>query len=169
MPASTPIYGFTYPCQGETIDPSAFVTLANQIDAKLLDVEADRFLALNRYNSDLTSSATQTIPNGVDTVLTSPASTYTLPMAGVYIFDLRVITVTTPATINMLRGSVYQNGVFRFSMTRNTEGNSAMDPTPSGPIVGAAGDVITSRFFYDGLGTMDVQARMSVKMLVRIA
>jgi len=169
MPASTPIYGFTYPCQGETISPAAFSTLANQIDVKLAEVEADRFLALNRYNSDLSGFPSEVVPNGVDTTLTSPASTYTLPMAGVYIFDVTADPTSTPATVNMLQASVYQNGVFRFAMTKNTEGNSAVDSTPSGPIVGAAGDVITTRFFYSGSGTMNVRSTMSVKMLVRIA
>lgn len=169
MPASTPIFGFTYPCPDETITPSAFLTLANQIDAKLLELEADRFLALNRFNSDLDNAAIQTITNGVDTTLTSPSSTYTLPMSGVYVFHVDVRPTSSPATISTTQATVHLNTVYLFGQTQNNEGNSTRNISPSGPIVGVTGDVITTRVFYVGSGTMDVQVHMSVKMLVRTA
>lgn len=169
MPASTPIYGFTYPCPDEVISPSAFTTLANQIDAKLLDVEADRFLALNRFNSDLDSAVVQTVTNGVDTTLTIPSSTYTLPMSGVYVFHVTVLPQTFPATISTTQATVHLNTVYQFGQTQNNEGNSTRNIAPSGPITGVAGDIITTRVFYVGSGTMNVRAHMSVKMLVRTA
>jgi hypothetical protein len=169
MPASTPIYGFTYPCPDEVISPASFSMLANQIDAKLLEVEADRFLALNRYNSDVSSSFVDVLTAGVELTLASPGSRYTLPVDGVYIFDVDVVPITTPATITVFRTSVYQGANYRFGFTQNTEGNAAIKCSPRGPIVGVAGDVITTRAIYLGTGTMNVQSRMSVKMIVRVA
>lgn len=169
MPASTPIYGFTYPCPDEVISPAAFTTLANQIDAKLVELEADRFLALNRFNSDLDLFTTQTITAGVDTTLTLTASTYTLPMSGVYVFKVDVLPQSSPPTISTSQATVHQNGTYRYGDTQNNEGNSTRNLTPVGPIAGVVGDVITTRVFYVGTGTMNVRARMSVKMLVRTA
>lgn len=41
MPASTPIYGITYPCGGDTIDPDALATFATSMDAALAQGAAD--------------------------------------------------------------------------------------------------------------------------------
>lgn len=171
MPASTPIYGFTYPCPGETITSGAFATLANQIDAKLTDVNNDLRLALNRPNVDLgvgSIGATQTITAGVDTVLTLPDSTYTILAAGVWMVKAVVDAIVSPATVNMMVGRIRQNGVVRYNFTSDTEGNTVKKVLPLGPLIAAAGDVITLQFLYNGAGTMDVYAELTARMLVRI-
>lgn len=171
MPDSTPIYGFTYPCPGELITAGAFNTLANQIDTKLADVNDDLAFALNRPNVDLGTgsiSATQTITAGVDTVLTLPDSTYTILSAGVWMVKAVVNAVISPATVNMMRGRIRQNGVVRYSYISNTEGNVVKITLPLGPLIAAAGDVITLQFLYNGAGTMDVYAELNARMWVRI-
>lgn len=169
MPDTTPIYGFTFPCPDETITSAAFTTLANQIDAKLLDVNADLTLALNRPNMDQgATTPTQTITAGVDTVLTIATSLYTIPAAGVWVVRASINTLGV-ATVNMMRGRIRQNGTVRFSYVTNTEGNNPGPVIPLGPIVAAAGDAITLQFLFNGAGTMDVFANLNAKMLVRIA
>lgn len=168
MPESTPIYGFTYPCPDETITSAAFNTLANQIDTKLNDVNNDLILALNRPNVDQGGSAVlQTIAAGVDTVLTIPEATYTILTPGVWMVRAVINTFNLP-TVNMMRGRIRQNGVVRYSYTTNTEGNNPGPVIPLGPIVAAAGDVISLQFLFNGAGTMDVFATLTAKMWVRI-
>lgn len=167
MPESTPIYGFTSPCPGETVTSAAFATLANQIDAKLLEVDADRVAALNRRNVSLNGGAVQTIPANVNTLLTLTGSTYTIPQAGVWIVRVSVNTTSSP-TVTMMRAQVRQNGTVRFEFIQNTEGDTTNPVTPVGPIVAAAGDVITTMFQFNGAGTMDVFANLDAKLIVRI-
>lgn len=170
MPRSTPVYGFTYPCAGEIVDEAAMALLAGQIDTKVNDVRLDMIAALQRRNVDDTSGATtQTITAGVDTVLTlTPGSTYTTPVAGVYVVSATVRATNLPA-VNMMRTRVRQNGVVRFGFTQNTEGNIPMATQATGPIVAAAGDTITVQFLYSGAATMTVTCEIDVKLLCRIA
>lgn len=169
MPGQTPIYGFIYPCPDETVSPAAFSTLANQIDAKLLELQADYTLMLNRKNYDEFSSIpSQVVAAGVDTVLTDPALNYTIPMAGVYVVSTFMNT-SGAATVNMRRVRVRQNAVVRFGATSNTETNNLITPNPSGPIVAAAGDVISLTYLFNGALTESVAGRLSVRMLVRTA
>lgn len=168
MPESTPIYGFTSPCPGETITSAAFTTLANQIDAKLLEVDNDRFMALNRRNVSVPGgSAVQTIPANVNTLLTLAGSTYTIPEAGVWIVRVSVSSFGLP-TVSMMRAQVRQNGTVRFEFIHNTEGDTPNPVIPFGPMVAAVGDVITTMFQFNGAGTMDVFATLDAKMIVRI-
>lgn len=169
MPAPTPIYGFTYPCPGELITAGAFTTLANQIDAKLADLQADLTLGLNRYSSYTSSVANQSIPTGVETVLTAAGMSYVIPMAGIWIVRCEVIPQSFPATITVERARIHQNGVFRFGFSQNTEGNSTRRVVASGPIVAALGDTITVRFLHTGSVAMDVSGTLTTKMLVRTA
>lgn len=169
MPASTPIYGFTYPCPGELITGGAFSTLANQIDAKLLDLQADLTLGLNRYSSYTSSAANQNVPTGVETILTASGMSYVIPMAGVWNVRCEVIPVSSPATITVERARIHQNGTFRFGFIQNTEGNNTKNVVAEGPIVAALGDTITVRFLHTGSVAMDVAGTLTTKMLVRIA
>jgi hypothetical protein len=168
MPKSTDVYGFTYPCPGETIDPAAFQTLAGQIDTKLADVNTDWTTALNRRNYDLFSAQQSGIASGVDTVITAADSQYTIPVAGIWLFSIQA-THFGWATINVARLRVRQNGTLRFSQTQNCENNSQQLPHPKGPMVAAAGDVMSTAFFFTGTGTATVQLQISAKLLVRLA
>lgn len=169
MPESTPIYGFTYPCPDETITSTSFTTLANQIDTKLLDVNNDLVAALERRNVQPNIAGPQTIAAGVETVLTLAGMTYVIPQSGIWIVKSIVNAASTPATVNSMRARILQNAVVRLGFTHNTELNVTNSPIPAGPIVATAGDTITTSFLYDGVGTMDVNASFSAKLIVRIA
>lgn len=169
MPGQTPVYGFIYPCPDETVSPADFSTLANQIDAKLLQLDADYVLMLNRKNYDDTSSIpSQVVAAGVDTVLTDPALSYVIPMSGFYVVTVRINT-SGAATVNMRRIRVRQNAVVRFGATANTENNNLIAPSATGPIVATAGDVISLTYLYNGAGTESVAGQLSVRMITRTA
>jgi hypothetical protein len=166
MPANTDIYGFTYPCPGEAVSPATIATLAGQIDTKMADVNTDWFEMLNRRNASI-QGVTQNIPNGVETVLATPS--YTFPVAGVYLVSIEAFSGTTPATINMFRVRPRFNAATLFGVTMNTENFILTGGRPTVPMIAAAGDTATVAILYNGTGTMDVSARMAVKMLCRIA
>lgn len=166
MPDTTPIYGFTYPCPPETVDATDFQTLALQVEAALVAVEADYFLALNRFNVD-TSGGIQNIAAGVATVMTTPQ--YTLPADGVYTVSYQTLPVSSPATFNALRTRVQQAAVTRFGFTSNTELNTGRQFVTSGVIVGTAGQVVRAECLFSGAGTLDVIVNISARMVCRIA
>lgn len=168
MPSTTPIFGFPFPCPGDTIDATSFTNLANAIDAKLLEVQADMVFALNRPNIDRDDAGTQVINPGVVTTLTTTDSTYTVTTAGVYIFWVEVAATAFPATVTYQRAQVLQNAVVRFGFTQDSEGNNTAICRPFGPIVAAAGDVITTTFLWTGTGTYTIQSKLSAKLLCRI-
>lgn len=169
MPGQTPIYSFIYPCPDEGVSPLDFQILANQIDAKLVDLRNDYTLMLNRPNFDTVFSPVQTIPANVDTVLTSPLVTYVVPMSGVYVFYAHAFAVNQTGAWNMHRLRIRQNATARFGQTQNTEGSGANPADAAGPIVATAGDVITLTWLFNGSGTEDVRAKLAAKMLVRTA
>lgn len=168
MPKNTDLYAFTYPCPGEVVDPLAFKTMAEQIDTKMAEVEADWSAALNRRNTDIISAQQTGIAAGVDTVITATDSQYTIPVAGIWLFSIQCFNGSW-TTINMARLRVRQNGVLRFSHTVNTENNNQFLPHPKGPFIAAAGDVMSCVFFFSGTGTATVQLTISAKMVARIA
>lgn len=168
MPDTTPIYGFPYPCPGEVISPLAFTNLANAIDAKLLEVNDDRIFALNRPNVDLDDSSSQVIPAGANTVLTTSDSTYTFSTAGVWVVWIEVSITSAPPTIAWQHAEVRQNAVARFAFGADSENNNPVNIRPEGPIIAAAGDVITATFMYIGTGTATVRSKLSAKLLCRI-
>lgn len=167
MPANTPIYGFTYPCPGDLITAGAFTTLANQIDAKLLDLSDDLDIGLNRHSTFLYALPPQLVPTGVDTALT--ALTYVIPMAGVWIVKANAFTADNPATITVERIRVLQNAVYRFGFTQNTEGNVPKQCDAQGPIVAAVGDIISVNFLHTASVAINVGGHFAAKMLVKSA
>ncbi len=168
MPATTPIYAFPYPCPGDTISASSFSGLANAIDTKLLELQADATFALNRPNVDSDVVATQNIPPGVVTTLTTADSTYTISVAGVWVVFLEVARDSGPTTVTYQRAQVLQNAVARFGFTQDSEGDVPVVCRPFGAIVAAAGDVITGTFLWTGTGTYTVSTKLSAKLLCRI-
>lgn len=168
MPATTPIYAFPYPCPGDTISASSFSNLANAIDTKLLELQADSVFALNRPNTDPPVSGTQTINPSVVTTLTVANSNYVIPVAGVWVFKADVTIASNPPTITYQRVQVLQNAVARYGFTQDSENNIAVPCRPVGPLVAAAGDAITVTVLYTGTGTMNVQCQLSTKLLCRI-
>lgn len=166
MPDTTPIYALPYPCPGDTVDATDFQDLALAIEAKMIDIEADYLLALNRFNSD-DGGTVQTIATGVDTVILVPQ--YTIPLAGVYVVTAHLFPASAPATINATRIRVRQGAVSRFGFTANNELNTTRNVMAVGVIVAAAGDVISATALFSGAGTLDVFVDMTFKMLCRIA
>lgn len=169
MPRNTPIYGFTYPCEDEGINASAFSTLANQIDTKLNDVKADADLAVGRYNSIQAMSPDQGgIASGVMTQLTNAGAAFTAPAAGVYVGTYAVFATAT--TIDYMRLDVFQNVVtFRYGRSYNAPGGADQMIVPGATVIMAAGDTLNPFFSFVGTGTATVQLRLDVRMIVRIA
>jgi hypothetical protein len=59
--------------------------------------------------------------------------------------------------------------VSRFGFTANAELNTPRNAMAVGPIVAAAGDVISATVLFSGAATIDVFVDFSFKMLCRIA
>lgn len=170
MPGATPIYGFPYPCVDEAVDFADFAALANAIDAKYLELQADEDLALNRYNATFNVAAQAGIAVAVDTVLTNADATYVIPAAGVYLV-FGTYTLNSATTITSARFRVRLNGVQIFGRTFNYEfGNlSTLVHIPPAPLICATGDTISFTFLYQGTGTASVSLQYTVRMVTRIA
>lgn len=171
MPASTPIFGFPYPCPDEQINPSVFLNLANAIDAKLLQIRTDETAALNRPNARRgTVALSNAATAGVLAVTTGAGSSFTITEAGVWIVTAFVPGIGGAGLFNELRLRVRQNTTPRFGVTRNTTtGLTVFNTTCIGPLVCAVGDTIDTDFFYTGTLTVTYSVIMNLKMIVRIA
>lgn len=169
MPGQTPIFGFPFPCPGENITGSEFMFLANAIDSKLTEVNADMAFALNRPNLDLLAAVDQVIAPGALTALTSPTSTFVVSTAGVWIIWMGGTATASPATITFARMEVRQNGVARYAFGTDSEANNYVPTRPVCAMVCAAGDVISGAFQYTGTGTITLRVTLSAKLFCRIA
>lgn len=76
MPASTPVYGITYPCGGDTIDPDALAAFATSLDAALAQGAADLATATGRPNAQIGATGTQTVVINTSTNLTFDTEVY---------------------------------------------------------------------------------------------
>lgn len=168
MPSVTPIYAFPFPCPGDSVTPADFANLALAIDTKLTQLVSDDFEAKNRYNTLLTS-ATNILNPGVDTVVVGANSSYVLPVSGVFHVVASSRSLSFPATITSARLRVRLNAVVQYGLRMNTEDGTPKDFYTTGPIVGVAGDTITTQALYTGTGTWSMQVDLAARMLVRIA
>ena len=169
MPDSTPIYGFQYPCPGETVSPSSFLDLATAIDAKLNELVADETAALNRPNGRR-QSVVNTATNSVLSVTVGAGSSFTIPAAGVWIVTAFLPAIGGLGVTNELRLRVRQNTTPRFGVTRNSTTFITFHNTICiGALVCAVGDTIDSDFFYTGTLTVTYSVILNLKMIVRIA
>jgi len=168
---NTPIYAFTYPCDTAAIDPAAFKTLADQIDAKLLDIQADSNLATGRYNVQQDMSPTQGgIVAGVETALTNAGSTYVAPISGIYVVDAYTSVVATTVTYARLRVRV--GGTTRFARSVNNDDGSPLSKTwdlPGGPIIATLGQTIDTTMTFIGTGAGTASLHLNVRLIVRLA
>lgn len=167
MPETTPIYAFPYPCEGEDITVASFANLANAIDTKLLQLQNDQFDALNRYNA-IATSANNVIAAGADTVIAGADSTYTIPAAGVWIINATTSTSVAPGAPTSSRLRVRNNAVVQFGLRQNTESGISYEIQATGPVVCAAGDVISFQFLFGGVGNWTLAVKWRAQMLVRI-
>jgi hypothetical protein len=76
MPASTPIYGITYPCGGDTINPAVLATFANSLDAALAQGRAELSEVTNRPNAQMSGTTSQLVVINTSTDLTFEAEVY---------------------------------------------------------------------------------------------
>lgn len=161
MPANTPIYGFTYQCPGDTVDPADFALLGGQIDAQITAQDTARNDALNRYNSGTITGAPQAVVTGVEATLATPS--YTLPVSGIWIVRG---TVPNPgfATVNMTRVRIRHNATDYYGQTQNTEPNAGLEPWAAQVVVGAAGDTVQLRYLFNGAGPVNVFGEMTVRL-----
>lgn len=173
MPESTPIYGFTYPCPGDTVDAASFSTLANQIDARFLSMQTDENWALGRYSVDQVMSPNQAgLVQGVETVLVNAGSTYVIPADGVYIANA-VFQVTATTSVSSARLRLRLNAVAIPGRTYNNANapfatNTFSATIPANPFVAVAGDTISAAVLWFGVGTVTAVLRLQVRMIVRI-
>lgn len=169
MPTTTPIYGFPYPCPGETVNPSSFLHLANAIDAKLNELAADERAALNRPNARR-QSAVNTATNSVLQVTIGAGSSFVIPQAGVWLASASLVNVGGAGVANEVRLRVRQNTTVRYGVTKNSFFSiSSLVTSCFGPLVCAAGDTIDTDLFYTGTLTITYSVIMDLKMIVRIA
>lgn len=173
MPENTPIYGFTYPCPGDTVDATDFATLANQIDARLLSMRDDEEWALGRYSVQQTMTPNQGgLVQGVETALVNAGSTYVIPADGVYIANATT-QVTSTTSVDSARLRLRRNGVSIPGRTYNNANapfatNTFDFDIPSNPFVAVAGDTISAAVLWFGVGTGTATLRLDVRMIVRI-
>jgi hypothetical protein len=73
--ASTPVYGITYPCSGDTIDAGVFQTFSDTLDAALETVRAELAQATNRPSAQIYQGGTVPIPIAVATDVTATFTT----------------------------------------------------------------------------------------------
>lgn len=169
MPDTTPIYGFPYPCPDEVVNAASFTALANAIDTKLLDLQADETAALNRPNARRVSAA-NTATAGVVNVTIGANSNFVIPAAGVWLVSAFIGALTGAGASNMYRLRVRNNAVVQFGTTKNGFfGITTRHLMCQGTIVCAVGDTIDTDFFYVGTLTVGYSAILELKMITRIA
>lgn len=169
MPANTPIYGFTYPCDTDPVSFLSFQTLATQIDTRMASVQLDENYATGRYSS-ITQAANQgAIVAGVETVLTNAGSQYVIPADGVY-WIMSYVRISIAANLSSSRIRVRLNGTPVFGRSYNAIPPQTLSGTT--PVVGTVsavtGDTISSAVLFSGTGPGTAQNQvLMVRMLVR--
>jgi hypothetical protein len=176
VPGATPALGLPYPFVNETVDPAAFKSLADAIDAALV-VRQNRVAAdLRRTGCYLIAGAGTSITVNVETNITwlNPAtlSSSTLDSGGmwsagtpdqativedgVYLASLQLANVHPATTVTSIRASIWQNGVLKYAERHADDTATASNGSAisiRGPLVCFAGDVILGRMLYTGTGT----------------
>ncbi len=167
MPASTPVYGITYPCSGETIDPSVFATFANTLDAALAQGTAALAQATNRPNVQVQATAAQAVVINVVTTLTYTTEIYdndamadlaannerlTIQTDGVYFiwgaFNTGSTTTQTSAAVILTVNGV-ERGRYK---TRPIAINNFASVSMSMPMSLLAGDIVRMQGLWTGSG-----------------
>lgn len=164
MPDNTPIYGFTYPCPGDTVDDADFALLGAQIDAKNTELDGLQVRMLNRRNTSVDQSAAG-VASGVEVSL---APAYVFPVAGIW--QVRG-QVNNPgfATINLLRVRLRHNVLDIPGQSSNTEGDQGSAvPWAATCFVVAAGDTGQIRYLYNGGGPVNVNGTFSARLIAEI-
>lgn len=164
MPASTPIYGITYPCGGDTIDPNALATFANTLDAALAQGIADLAEATNRPNVQVSATAIQTVVINVATDLTFVTEVYdndgmatlatnsdrlTIRTAGAYFVWAMFRLASGFATLTSGAAILTVNGIER---ARHISTSDEIDFELTVPLDLAVGDIVRVQARWTGTG-----------------
>lgn len=170
MPGSTPVYGITYPCGGETIDAAAMLEFSESLDAALaqatdeLDAVTTRPNAMVRY---AVGGTAQTVAVNVITNVTYAAEQYdndnmadlvannerlTCRTSGVYhvssTFSLSNVTTLTGLSIIITVNGV-EIGRWK---TRVVVGGTFGECTLAIPVNMFAGDILRTQILWTGTG-----------------
>lgn len=128
MPGSTPLYGITYPCGGDTIDSGVFQTFSETLDAAFVTAQAQLDAATNKPTAQVYASgiATIAIAAATDTTCTFTTEVFdnngmanlgvnndrlTIQTGGVYWVEMMVqitggfTTLTSQSAILQVNGS----------------------------------------------------------------
>lgn len=158
----TPIYGITYPCVGDVIDPADFATFAADVEAALVavDAEATAVLQAPYARCNVVSATAQ----GVQTTLAlttfnsrgigvNPgAGTLTVPTAGLYFVSLVLQNVNQNPTMTSRQVTLRRNGVDIYLHKQSTDGTLFPNIQVSGPIPCAAAAVLTATSLWTSSG-----------------
>lgn len=167
MPATTPVFGITYPCSGDTIDPAVFATFANTLDAALQSGTDTVATALNRPNVQVSATTNQSIVLATDTTLNFDTERYdndsmgagglittlNVNTTGVYLLSATAILNSGFTTLTTLSLFATVNGleVLRYK-TKNPTFSGGTKCTLAGPIDCLAGSSVQVRARWTGTG-----------------
>lgn len=169
MPANTPIYGFTYPCNGDLVDAADFALLANQINTRLTSIQTEQNFATGRYASVANAGPQAAIAPTVETALTNVGAIYTVLADGIYQVSASwQISGTT--TLDSYRLRVRRNVTPLFGLSTNNNGGGTSHPwqNQTGLVSAVAGDTINTTVIWFGTGTATVELLFHVRQVVRI-
>lgn len=181
MPGSTPVYGITYPCSGDTIDPTVFADHAQSTQDALNQASLLEDQLLRPPAALVTQpSGAQTITAGVTTVVTYTTVTYdtagmfniasptilTIGQPGTYLANFQLERETLPGSQTSFRAAILLNGV-EVAYLKSDESTGAFDPdTPMWvsalmPSL-VAGNTVSTNALYTGTTTMTISALLSL-------
>lgn len=169
MPASTPTYGITYPCGGDTIDPIVLATFANTLDAALAQGVSELARVTGRPNAQVVAFApTQPVVLNVATTLTFDTEIYDndamadlavnndrlmIQTDGAYLIWGMFATGTGAATMTSAAIILTVNAVERGrAKTRPRSGQTSTQIDLSMPMNLVAGDIIRAQALWTGTG-----------------
>ena len=168
MPASTPVYGITYPCSGENINADAFLTFANTMQTALTTAAAEVESVTSRPNAQINAVSNFSITVNTDTTLTFVSEMYdndgladlavnndrlTIQTPGVYLFNAFADLTGGFATLTSFSLIATVNAVEQFRYkTRKIATSVGVEAMISAPIDCFTGDVVRVLARWTGTG-----------------
>jgi hypothetical protein len=165
MPASTPIYGITYPCGGDTIDSAVLETFARSVDAALAQGRADLARATGRPNALVYTTTSQAVVINTATELgfDGSSSDYdnddmvnlstnngpAIVTPGAYLVWGELWITDGFTTLTSASAIITVNGIER---ARHITSSDDIDYAVTVPLLLAAGDVVELQALWTGTG-----------------
>lgn len=125
---TTPVYGITYPCSGDTIDPDVFATFANSLSDALVLAQSQVDTLLDRPSASVRSIANVNLAVNTDLILTFDTELFdnasmanlavsndrlTITTSGVYFVTVATSVISSFASGTSLILVILVNGVER--------------------------------------------------------